>query len=906
VQRRYATLDRLPPMITGAARDDAVITTAAARALTFGWRFFHPYIRAALHLDSVDFAALQRGMRAPAATRGRSGRRANPERRPEGAAEARASQDFEARARLTQRLCAAREEQSRWAADDCFAREEPRVLRAPSARLLDSRVAKSSSLQPSASDRPLSGQGCSFRERRESIQRARRARSAVAPAEGGASDRHIGCKETRLEGASRVEWVRTGCPYCGVGCGLRAAVESGRIAKVKGDPEHPSSRGEVCMKAVCLPPTVENEGRATRALVRAHRALPFRASSIDAAISHVAAELRRIVGTHGPGAVAFYGSGQLGSEDYYALAKLAKGFIGTDHVDTNSRLCMASAVAGYKSAFGADAPPGCYDDIDSAEVIFVLGANVADCHPILFRRIERRVAADDSVRVIVADPRRTETCDLAHAHLPIRPGSDVALLNAMLRLAIEEGHVDKEFIAVRTEGFESARLAVEAWTPEVAAELCGVPPRAIAEAARSFARSRRALLLWSMGANQSAQGTAKNQAILNLCLATGNVGKPGCGPFSLTGQPNAMGGREVGGLAGLLPGHRQIASAADRAFVAERWGVPVERIPARPGKTATEIFSALEDGSLRALVVLATNPAASLPDIESARRALRRAELLVVHEAFVPTDTTELAHVVLPAAGWGEKDCAMTNSERVVTLSRKLVDAPGDALPDWQLLARLATELGFGEHFAWTSAAEVFDEFRRLTAGTSCDLSGITHARLERGPLQWPCRDATSEGEPRRYAERFATASGRARFHAVQPLPPAEPVSRDFPLVLTSGRLKSHWHTRSRTRWSKNLESRAPEPILVMHPVDAKRAGIVDGGFAAVESRRGEVLAQVRVTPEIAPGTLFLPFHWTRQDGLFKPANNLTHAAIDPISKQPELKHCAVRVRALPTPEELT
>ena len=343
-----------------------------------------------------------------------------------------------------------------------------------------------------------------------------------------------------------------------------------------------------------------------------------------------------------------------------------------------------------------------------------------------------------------------------------------------------------------------------------------------------------------------------------------------------------------------------------RAFIAEQWGVPAARIPLRVGKTATEIFAGLGDGSIRAVWVLATNPAASLPDLESARRALRRAELVVVHEAFFPTDTAALAHVVLPAAGWAEKDAAMTNSERVVTLSRKLVDAPGDALPDWQLLARLAHELGFGAQFAWQNAAEVFDEFRALTAGTSCDLSGITHARLADGPLQWPCPAEDHPGTARRYEARFATTSGRARFVAVQPQPPAEPVSRDFPLVLNSGRLKSHWHTRSRTRWSKNLEGRAPEPVLEMNPSDARRVGVVDGGFAEVRSRRGEVVAQVRITTEIAAGSVFLPFHWTRLDGFLKPANNLTHGAIDPISKQPELKHCAVRVRALATPEELS
>jgi len=700
--------------------------------------------------------------------------------------------------------------------------------------------------------------------------------------------------------------VRTGCPYCGVGCGLSVSVADGRVLKVRGDREHRSSRGEVCMKAAALPATVANEGRAAGARVRPHAAGRFAETSVASAVAHAAAELRRIVHAHGPDAIAFYGSGQLATEDYYVLAKLVKGFLGTDNLDTNSRLCMASAVAGYKGAFGADAPPGSYADIDLAEVFLILGANVADCHPVLFRRIEKRLAAaPESVRVIVVDPRRNETCDIAHAHLALRPGTDVALLNAMLRVAIHEGHVDKQFVADRTEGFDAVRAAAEPWTPDAAEELCGVPAAAIVDAARTFARSRRAMVLWSMGANQSSHGTAKNFAILNLCLATGNVARPGSGPLSLTGQPNAMGGREVGGLTGLLPGHRHITSAQDRAVVAKHWGIPVERLPSKVGRTATEIFAGLEDGSIRAVWILATNPAASLPDLERARRALRRAELVVVHDAFFPTDTTELAHVVLPAAAWAEKECAMTNSERVVTLFRKAVEPPGDALPDWRLLALLAHELGFGAQFAWKDAGEVFDEFRMLTAGTSCDLSGITYARLAEGPLQWPCPAEDHPGTERRYTERFATASGRARFVPVQPAPPAEPPSREFPLVLTTGRLGPHWHTRTRTRWSKNLESRAPEPILDIHPLDARRVGVVDGGFAEVRSRRGEVVTQVRVTSEISLGTVFLPFHWTRLDGPEKPANNLTHGAVDPISKQPELKHCAVRVRALRTPEEL-
>jgi len=659
------------------------------------------------------------------------------------------------------------------------------------------------------------------------------------------------------------------------------------------------------MKAAALPPTVAREGRADRARIRTRASGRFAETSVATAVARAAAELRRIVNAHGPDAIAFYGSGHLSTEDYYTLAKLVKGFLGTDNLDTNSRLCMASAVAGYKRAFGADAPPGSYADIDEAEVFLIVGANLADCHPVLFRRVAKRLdAAPETVRVIVVDPRRTETCDIAHSHLSLRPGTDVALLNAMLHIAIREGHVDKPFLERRTEGFAAVRDAVESWTPEVAEELCGVPSAAIVDAARTFARSRKAVVLWAMGANQSSHGTAKNAAILNLCLATGNVGRPGCGPLSLTGQPNAMGGREVGALAGLLPGHRSLSDANDRNTVAKHWKVPVERLPERPGRTATEIFAGLEDGSVRAIWILATNPAASLPDLERARRGLRRAELVVVQDAFFPTDTTDLAHVVLPAAAWAEKDCVMTNSERVVTLHRKAVEPPGHALPDWRLLALLAHELGFGASFAWPSAAEIFDEFRTLTAGTTCDLSGVTHARLASGPLQWPCPSGEHPGSERRYEVRFATASGRARLEAVQPHPPAEPTSHEFPLVLTTGRLGPHWHTRTRTRWSRNLENRAPEPILEMHASDARRVGVVDGGFAEIRSRRGEVVAQVRVTSEISPGTVFLPFHWTRLDGPEKSANNLTHAALDPISKQPELKHCAVRVRALRSPED--
>jgi len=507
------------------------------------------------------------------------------------------------------------------------------------------------------------------------------------------------------------------------------------------------------------------------------------------------------------------------------------------------------------------------------------------------------------VRVIVVDPRRTETADIAHAFLPIRPGSDVALLNAMFRLTIAEGHVDKDFVTHHTEGFGAACAAAEPWTPDAAAESCGLSAEAISEAARVFARSRKAVVLWSTGINQSAHGAARNNAIFNLCLVTGNVGRPGCGPFALTGQPNAMGGREVGGLAGLLPGCRRLTSAADRAEVAKHWGVPVERIPQRPGATATEIFRGLDEGQIRAVWIAATNPAASLPNLDRVHRALRSAELVVVQDAYYPIETSEFAHVFLPAASWSEKEGTVTNGERVVTRMRRIVDPPGDARPDWQIFAAAARALG-GVGFDWHSARAVFDEFRMLTSGTTCDLSGIDYDRLSHGPIAWPCPDAEHPGTERRFTDAsFPTPTARAQFVVAVPRPPAEPTSSDFPLVLTTGRLKPHWHTRTRTRFSCELESRAPEPLLELNPLDARRRGIADGAFAEVRSLRGEVVVPVRVTAEIREGTVFLPFHWTRRDGLHKATNNLTHDAHDPESRQPELKHCAVRIGALPATE---
>jgi anaerobic selenocysteine-containing dehydrogenase len=698
-------------------------------------------------------------------------------------------------------------------------------------------------------------------------------------------------------------WQKTLCPYCGVGCGLLVHVRDGLVTKVKGDPDHPANFGDVCAKAVHLPPVLRTADRLLHPQIRERRDGAFKRVPWELALRFVADRFRELIADHGPGAVAFYASGQLLTEEYYVGSKLAKGFLGTNNFDTNSRLCMASAVAGYTRSLGSDGPPAAYADIELADLFFLIGTNTADCHPVTFKRIKKRkLEAPEEVAVIVADPRWTETADIADLHLPLRPGSDIALLNCMLHVLWREGLLDRAFIDDCTSGWEDLRAIIERYPPERAEAVTGLSREIIVAAALRFGRARRALTFWSMGINQSHVGTDKNAAIINLHLATGQIGRPGAGPFSLTGQPNAMGGRETGGLAHLLPGYRRVSDAAARAVVEQHWGVPAGRISPTPGRSALEIFEGLARGDVRAVWILCTNPAASMPDLDTVEKALRQAELVVVQDAYHPTETTRFADLLLPAAQWPEKDGVMTNSERRLTYLPKLADPPGEALPDWAILTRFAQEMGWKEAFPYASAAEIFDEFAALTAGTLCDCSGVSHARLRaEGPLQWPCPASDHPGTPRLYTDRrFPTADGRARFVAVEHDDPVEPPDAAFPLTLTTGRVRDHWHTQTRTGKSPALSRRVPEPILEVNARDARRAGIRDGDFVEITSRRGKALAQCRVTDTIREGTCFFPFHWGRQFGFYKSANNLTLSARDPLSKQPELKACAVRLRPLP------
>jgi ferredoxin-nitrate reductase len=584
--------------------------------------------------------------------------------------------------------------------------------------------------------------------------------------------------------------------------------------------------------------------------------------------------------------------------------KLVKGYLGTNNLDSNSRLCMSSAVMGYQGAFGADGPPPAYSDIAQADLIFLLGTNTAACHPIVWTRIRHR--AQEGAQVVVVDPRRTETARAADLHLPLRPGADLALLNSMLHVIARDGLVDEAFVSRRSEGIEQALAAADEWPPERAAEACGLQAGQIVEAARRFGQAKRALVLWSMGANQSTVGTLKNRALINLCLATGNLGRPGSGPLSLTGQPNAMGGRETGGLAGSLPGYRSVASADDRAEMRRLWGIAPDApgISPKPGLASTELVEALESGDVRAVWIVATNPVVSQPDAERFAAALRRAELVVMQDAYHPTETGALAHVVLPAAQWPEKEGTMTNSERRIGLLRKALDPPGHALPDWEIFARVGRALGHREAFAWKHAAEVYDEFAATTAGRACDQSGVSHDRLRReGTVQWPCPSWGPDGEShdgtaRLYRSGPFPNGGRARFAATPHSEPADAPDGAFPLVLTTGRLSGQWHTMTRTGKSKALLEADPEPFLELHPADAERSGVSDGRPATVRSRRGETRLRVRVTDAVPEGSCFAPFHWGAlhlQPGE-RGLNVLTVNALDPVSRQAELKACAVRV----------
>jgi ferredoxin-nitrate reductase len=646
--------------------------------------------------------------------------------------------------------------------------------------------------------------------------------------------------------------------------------------------------------------------------LRRRRTDPLERVSWQEAMRHAAGVLRATIECHGPDSVGFYVSGQCLTEEYYLANKLVKGFLGTNNIDTNSRLCMSSAVAAYTRTFGEDIVPVCYDDIELADCVLIAGANPAWCHPILFRRLEAHKAANPHVKVIVADPRRTESCGVADLHLALQPGTDIVLFHAIARVLIERGFVDRRFIAERTEGYAEYERSVLALGLNEAAARCGIPVEDVVRAAEYIGGARAFLSMWAMGLNQSAIGVEKNLALMALHLVTGQIGRPGSGPFSLTGQPNAMGGREVGGMATLLAAHRELENPLHRQEVADFWGVP--SISEKPGLTATEMFDAMADGRLRAVWIIATNPIVSLPDSSRAERALARAQFVVVQDISRHAETLRFADLVLPAAGHFEKDGTMTNSERRIGYLEKVVDPPGEALPDTEILVRFAQAMGF-HGFDYGSTAEIFDEWARLTVGTHIDISGLSHDLLRRhGPVQWPYPAARSReadrpgsGTARLFTDwRFFTESGRARLHAVA----AEawrsaPRTPEYPLVLTTGRVRDQWHTMTKTGKVRRLRQHVGRALVSIHPHDADVRGIGDAEPVVIRSPRGTARALAHVTREVPSGLVFMPMHWCDDDGSSATrANDLTQSLVDPVSKEPDFKYTPVQVARVTKPRE--
>ncbi len=712
--------------------------------------------------------------------------------------------------------------------------------------------------------------------------------------------------------------VNTMCAYCGVGCGMVLQVTTDpksdrrHVTKSIGDKQHPANFGRLCTKGATTVDLLAAPGRMESAHARADRGEPFEPIDMDSAIAQCAKRLRAIIEQHGPDAFAMYVSGQMSIEAQYLANKLTKGFIGTNQIESNSRLCMAGASSGYKLSLGADGPPGSYQDFEAADVFFVIGANMADCHPILFLRMMERVKA--GAKLIVVDPRRTATADKADLFLQIAPGTDLALLNGLLQLIIENGQTDPHFISEFTEGWEVMPSFLEQFTPDTVNEITGIPAEDIRTAARWIGQAGNWMSIWTMGLNQSTHGTWNTNAICNLHLATGAICKPGSGPFSLTGQPNAMGGREMGYMGPGLPGQRSVTSADDRAFVEDRWGIPRGSLRTDVSDGVIDMFSRMADGQIKACWIICTNPVATVANRKTVLAGLEKAELVIAQDAFLENETNEYADALLPAALWTESDGVMVNSERNLTLFQPAAKAPGQALPDWQIIARIACEMGFSESFSYDCAEEVFEEIKRFwNPVTGYDLRGASYDRLRQTPLQWPCPpERTGDRNPIRYLNdgvsqtrlvgedgsvprlAFPTPSGRAVFFPRPHLLPEEMPDDDFPFLLNTGRLPHQWHTMTKTGKVAKLNKLNPGPFVEIHPDDAARLQISDDDPVEIASRRGRAVLPAVVTDRVRPGDCFAPFHWNDVFGEYLSINAVTNDAVDPVSRQPEFKACAV------------
>ena len=698
-----------------------------------------------------------------------------------------------------------------------------------------------------------------------------------------------------------IKATRTTCPYCGVGCGVIIEQDAAGAFKVRPDQEHPANFGRLCSKGTALAETLDHPQRLLYPEIHGQRV------SWDVATSTIASRFQQIIAEHGADAVAFYVSGQLLTEDYYVANKLMKGFIGSGNIDTNSRLCMSSAVAAYKRAFGEDLVPCSYEDLEAAQLIVLVGSNTAWCHPVLYQRMVKAKQANPALQVVTIDPRRTQTADLADLHLGLAPGTDAILFNGLLNWLAENGHTDQAFVSQSTAGIEQAVAMAKSTTPNVqaVAEQCRLSAEDVQRFYALFGATAQVVTVFSQGINQSSSGVDKGNALINCHLLTGRIGKVGAGPFSFTGQPNAMGGREVGGLANQLAAHLDIDNPDHRALVQDFWQSPMMAKGA--GLKAVDLFQAIGTGKVKAVWIMGTNPVVSLPDAEQVRAALAQCELVIVSDCVSQTDTLELAHIRLPALGWGERNGTVTNSDRTISRQAPFLPAPGEAQQDWEILSAVAHKLGFPTHFPYQAAHEIFREHAALSTyrntGTRCfnigawqDLTAAQYDALP--PTQWPL-DAAGQGTVRLFTNgKFFTTSGKAQFIAVQPRLPQAVRSAEFPFVLNTGRVRDHWHTLTRTGISPRLSAHLPEPYVEMHPCDARDQGLQDGGIARIYNATQHILVKVKTSRDQQRGSLFVPMHWSGQFSGAAGVGRLIPAVVDPISGQPESKHAVVAIEA--------
>ncbi|MBM7458841.1 molybdopterin-dependent oxidoreductase [Rhodococcus coprophilus] len=721
--------------------------------------------------------------------------------------------------------------------------------------------------------------------------------------------------------------VKTACSYCGVGCGMVLDVatdpETGtrRVVKAYGDKDHPTNRGRLCTKGATSAEMLAAGGRLETGFVRDVRGGTLSPVPVDAAITETARRLSEILETHGPDAVAFYVSGQMSLESQYLANKLAKGFLRTSRIESNSRLCMASAGTGYKQSLGSDGPPGSYEDFDHADLFFVSGSNMADCHPILFLRMMERVRR--GAKLVVVDPRRTATADKADLFLQIAPGTDLALLNGLLHLIVENGHVDRAFVDEYTEGWEALEALVAEYPPALVAGITGLAESDIRTAARWIGEAGEWMSCWTMGLNQSTHGTWNTNAICNLHLATGAICRTGSGPFSLTGQPNAMGGREMGYMGPGLPGQRSVLSDTDRVFVEERWALPSGTLRPEAGTGTVDMFREMAEGNVKVCWIICTNPVASVANRATVLEGLEKADLVIAQDVFLETETNSYADILLPGALWAESEYVTIGSDRTLNLLQQAVEPVGEALPDWQIIARVACEMGFADAFTYSCAEEVFEEIKQFwNPQTGYDLRGVSYDRLRQGSVQWPCAPDTGDRNPVRYLNdgnsrslvvredgsvpqlAFATPDGRGRFFARPHLPAEELPDDDYPFVLNTGRVQHQWHTLTKTGKIAKLGKLDPGPFVEINPEDAVRYSISDGDAVEITSRRGRAVLPAVVTDRVMPGNCFAPFHWNDLFGDDRAINAVTNDAVDPASLQPELKVCAVAVAKVAVPPE--